>query len=333
MRHNMLIGTYTTGKPGEGIYRISVDSNGRFSAPELAARLVDPSYLAVNSDNTRIYAVSERPGTGALYALENGDGALAKLAEVSAGGQAPCHLALSPDGKWLAVANYMDGSVAVYDVADGEPKAMQLQPARTDAPGLWRQECAHAHMARFTAGELWVSDLGCDMIRRFTLREGVWSEAEPVLRLPAGAGPRHFALSDDGCAAYILCELDRHLRAYRRGARDFELAADIALSDAARTGKPVEHDTGAGALRRDGDMLLCSIRQDNALCLVNCGGGGLEYVRGFDCGGVNPRDAIFVGENIVCCCQDEGGLVCLSRTGEVLDRAEIGAPVCALPLD
>lgn len=75
----LLIGTYTEGS-SEGIYLCYFDqSRGSIlSGPVCVAALPDPSYLAVNRDGSRVYAVSERPdSTAALvaYAFSKAQGA------------------------------------------------------------------------------------------------------------------------------------------------------------------------------------------------------------------------------------------------------------------
>ena len=51
------IGTYT-GEGSEGVYRCWLDTiTGKLSAPEIAARLENPSYLTVSSDNRFLWTV------------------------------------------------------------------------------------------------------------------------------------------------------------------------------------------------------------------------------------------------------------------------------------
>src|SRR2546422_9679157 len=53
------IGTYTQGG-SKGIYRLELDlSSGKFSSPQLAAQLVNPSFLAIHPNQRFLYAVGE----------------------------------------------------------------------------------------------------------------------------------------------------------------------------------------------------------------------------------------------------------------------------------
>jgi len=56
------IGTYTQGK-SEGIYRFELDlGTGKASKAVLAAKIKDPSFLAIHPNRKFLYAVGEFPG-------------------------------------------------------------------------------------------------------------------------------------------------------------------------------------------------------------------------------------------------------------------------------
>jgi len=62
------VGTYTNDKKSEGIYRMELDpATGKLSAPKLAGKAVDPSFLAIHPSGKFLYAVGESdniPGKG-----------------------------------------------------------------------------------------------------------------------------------------------------------------------------------------------------------------------------------------------------------------------------
>lgn len=65
-----------------------------------------------------VYGVSGA-GVGLVHAWDvSGDGALG-LSELPTNGIEPCHVAVSPDGALLVVANYESGSLAVWRLAIG----------------------------------------------------------------------------------------------------------------------------------------------------------------------------------------------------------------------
>src|SRR5205823_8888876 len=82
----VFFGTYTGGK-SKGIYRSAFDAKtGTLSAPELAAEVTNPSFLAVHPTNKFLYAVGEVENVGGkkaggvyAFALDTRTGALTKL--------------------------------------------------------------------------------------------------------------------------------------------------------------------------------------------------------------------------------------------------------------
>jgi 6-phosphogluconolactonase len=86
-----------------------------------------PSCLAFNADKTRLYSGNETErvgenegGTVSAFAIDPKTGDLKLLNTVSSGGKGPAHLSVHPSGKFVLVANYFGGSVAVLPIkADG----------------------------------------------------------------------------------------------------------------------------------------------------------------------------------------------------------------------
>ena len=107
-------------------------------------------------------------------------GALSVLGEAETGGAHPCHLAVTPDGRFLLCANYTGGSLAVFSLsASGAIEARTALVQHTGSgPDADRQEAAHVHMAVPSPDSTVVSavDLGTDEIRSYTLSsDGSWS--------------------------------------------------------------------------------------------------------------------------------------------------------------
>jgi 6-phosphogluconolactonase len=166
------VGTYTPN--GGGIYLFSID---RASGALMQLQVVDdtrnPSWLAVNPTQTRLYAVSEidsfqgaRTGAVVSYAIDGDSFELKRLGAVASGGAGPSYVSVHPTGKYVFAANYGGGSVAVFPVGpDGilgeacdvrpsvgprhHPHAIDDRP-RPDRPVRHRQRCrprSDAHMA------------------------------------------------------------------------------------------------------------------------------------------------------------------------------------------
>jgi 6-phosphogluconolactonase len=221
--------------PGNGrgihIFRVNRTTGGMTPAGvfELGT---SPSCLVANPAGTRLYSANEtdrvgaaKEGTVSAFAIDPGSGKLELLNTVPSGGAGPTYVSLHPQGKFLFVANYFGGSVAVLPVlADGK-----LGPAtdvKTDAgkvgptkavhapPGSFAfsgHDRTHAHMIQADpAGKFVIHvDLGLDRIFvwAFDDQKGTLSPAEfPGVDLPPGDGPRHFHFHPNGRWFYSIQE-------------------------------------------------------------------------------------------------------------------------------
>src|SRR5579872_7009262 len=142
------IGTYTTGQPSKGVYRVQLDTQtGAMGEPVLAGATADPSYVALDASGRFLYAVDEGD-RGKVSAFSVGaDRNLTLLNTQSTHGSAPCHLVVAPGRKSLLVANYTSGNVVSLPIqADGSLGSMtgEFQNAG-HGPDRSRQEGPHMH--------------------------------------------------------------------------------------------------------------------------------------------------------------------------------------------
>src|ERR1700675_763102 len=126
------VGTYTPN--GGGIYLFRLDkASGALTQLQVFDDIRNPSWLVTNSAQTRLYAVSEidnyqgtRNGAVVSYAIDSETLQIKRLGAVNSAGSTPTYASVHPSGKFLFVANYGGGSVAVFPVmpdgALGEPK-------------------------------------------------------------------------------------------------------------------------------------------------------------------------------------------------------------------
>jgi 6-phosphogluconolactonase len=159
-------------------------------------------------------------GPVVAFGLDQKTGTLTKLNEDKSGGSGPCHVSVSPDGKFAVVANYGGGSCAFFKLGDdgklaGRTAFMQHKGMGAD-PG--RQKEPHAHCGFFdpTNGYALVVDLGIDRVKVFKIdpKDGGVSNANDVVT-PPGSGPRHIAIAPDGKFAYVCGELDSTVNVIR----------------------------------------------------------------------------------------------------------------------
>ena len=217
------VGTYTEeGSTSKGIYAYSFDAaTNEIKSLGLAAETTNPSFVALHPNGRFLYAVNELgnyqgPNSGGVsaFSIDRTTGKLTFLNEVPSRGADPCYIIVDPSGKYVLVANYTGGSVAVFPVlADGkhgEASAFVQHTGKGTNPE--RQEGPHAHSIDLSPDSrfAFVDDLGLDklLVYKFDRSKGSLTPNDPPFAtIAAGSGPRHFALHPNGKFAYVLAEM------------------------------------------------------------------------------------------------------------------------------
>jgi 6-phosphogluconolactonase len=221
------VGSYTTEMRharGEGLTAYHIDpASGRWARVQKLDREVNPGYLAVDPKRPVLYSVHPEANQVSAFSINEATGALTLINRQSCGGDNPVHLALDATGRFLIVANYASGSVAVLPVnPDGSLGAKtdlvalrgELGPHRTE------QSVPHPHHCPFDAKGRFVvvPDKGLDRLFVFKLdtSKGVLVPADvPFVKTRSGAGPRHIGFNPRLPYAYVVNELDSTVVTYR----------------------------------------------------------------------------------------------------------------------
>ena len=218
---------------GRGIHLFQVDrATGAMTPCGVQEMGTSPSALAFNAARTQLYSANETERTGpeeagsvSAFAINRADGQLKLLNTVSSGGKGPAHLSVHPSERFVLVANYFGGSVAVLPILpDGRLGAATdikkdtgtVGPKRaTNAPpgsfAISGHDQTHAHMIETDPSGRFVLhvDLGLDQIFvwKFDDRKGVLTPNDPpAISFPTGDGPRHFYFHPNGRWFYSLQE-------------------------------------------------------------------------------------------------------------------------------
>jgi len=153
---------------GRGIHLFQVNRTTGVMTPSGVYELgTSPSCLALNAAGTRLYSANEtdrvgdgKEGTISAFAINRADGHLKLLNTVRSGGAGPTYASVHPSGRFLLVANYFGGSVAVLPIlpdgslgaaTDVKNDADKLGPttATNAPPGSFAfsgHDRTHAHM-------------------------------------------------------------------------------------------------------------------------------------------------------------------------------------------
>ncbi len=225
------IGTYTRkeghvdGK-GAGIYVFKQDSqSGYLDALLVEKGIVNPSFLVPSQDGKFLYAVEEIgadvDSVGHIVAYAWDGKSLRKINSQSSHAFAPCHISTDRQGRYVFVANYVGGVVAMLPIRKdgGLDSASAIISLQGKGPHP-RQEASHPHSANLSPDEryLYVPDLGTDRIEIYQIdyKKGKLVPANPAfVRVRPGAGPRHFAFHPSLPFAYVINELDYTITAFR----------------------------------------------------------------------------------------------------------------------
>jgi 6-phosphogluconolactonase len=355
------VGTYTPN--GGGIYVFLTDrATGAMAQLQVVDDIRNPTWLAVNAAQTRLYAVSEidnydasHSGAVVTYAIDAETRQLTRLGAVSSAGGSPAHVSVHPGGRFVFVANYGGGNVAVFpvgangvlgDPSDVRPSIGARHPghAADDPPGQFAvsdHDEAHVHMvAADPSGNFVIAnDAGLDLtlVWRLDARAGRLLPADvPVVAAPSGAAPRHFAFHPNGRLFYNLYEHDAKVAVY-----DYDGARGTLHHKQTVSALPPRY---AGsvlaseiALNAGGRFLYVSNRLHSALCVFAVADDGQLHMTSETWAHADsPRSfAIDPGGDLLYSCNQKGDSITAFRvngtTGglQFTGRFEaVGSPAC-----
>ena len=313
------VGTYTGGGC-EGIYTFTFDTETGAPGPvSLAAATENPSFLALHPAKPVLYACGEmaKGGTVSAFRRASAAGRLTRINDVSSEGAGPCHVAVSPSGRHVAVANYRGGSMALFPVAEGGGLKPACATRAYTGQGAHpkRQKAPHAHAVNFgpEGNTLYVTDLGTDRIHiyRYDAEPGTLEEAEPpAAHLAPGAGPRHLALHPSGQYAYVVNELGNTVTAFtRNGAGGLTSIQTIGTLPDTFTG---DNTTAEIVLHPNGRFLYASNRGHDSIVAyaIAADTGRLRLVGHAPTGGKTPRNFNIdpAGRFLLAANQDSGSI-------------------------
>jgi 6-phosphogluconolactonase len=241
----MYVGTYTGFKyvhhsktwgvgdsHSKGIYVSRFHAaTGEVSEPELAADVVNPSFLTVSPNHRFLYAVSEDPlslgppldhsSYVSAFAIDWATGKLRLLNTAPASGTSTCYISIDKTGKFVMMANFGSGSVSVVRVKEdgslGELTAFIQNVGGSVDPSI--QTAPHPHWIGVSPDNRYVvvSDLGMDKVQifRFDAETGKLSPPDPPFAtVYPGGGPRHFAFHPTAKFGYQLSEMSGTVDVY-----------------------------------------------------------------------------------------------------------------------
>jgi 6-phosphogluconolactonase len=238
------VGTYATADaPGIFGYRLNANT-GALKRELVMPGGPNPSFLILDKERRNLYAVNEvgefngtKTGAVSTFAVNQNTGDLTLISQHPTLGANPCYLSVDQENRFLFVANYSGGNVAVFPIqTTGEVgPAVDMDQHIGKGPHK-NQDGAHAHCIVPDPGEkFWFSaDLGIDQVIGYTLSRatGQLSPGRRAFTTRAGAGPRILTFHPSGRFAYLICELNSTMyvlayNAYKGSFRELQMVTTL----------------------------------------------------------------------------------------------------------
>lgn len=283
-------GSYTadSGGHGAGIGAISAGPDGTLTWRGTAAKADSPSFIAVHPSLPMVYAVGEIAQSVQAF-RRRGEFGLEPAGETWPAGEAACHVAVDPRGRFLTVSCWGDGQVLLYELDDdGGITARFAAAPSADPYDGGRPSRAHASLM-LADGRIMTTDLGHDLLRVWNYVPGHGLRLDHEVVLPRDCGPRHLVQHPDG-SIFVVSEYSIEVFAARAaaGTGQFELVSQGPASAAGAQ----EGDSAAEiALSPNGKFAYVGVRGSNRICVLDVNGarGEARPVTDISSGGDWPR--------------------------------------------
>ena len=284
-----------------GVYTYEMDSaSGEIRLLDQATGMKNPTFLGVNAERCKVYAISEtteggeRIGEIIAFDLDSA-GKLRELNRELTIRPSSSHIQLDRSGRFAVVSGYHGGNVGLVELrADGAVgKLVDERQHEGQGADPVRQDRPHPHSVAFSPDNRYalVADLGLDRIVVYSFESETGrlvyqSEAST----PPGAGPRHLAFHPNGQWLYSINEVNSSLSLFSY----VEATGELVLQDTVST-LPLdyagENTTAEVAISTDGRYLYGSNRGHDSLVqfAIDSESGRLTLVEHVSSQGGHPR--------------------------------------------
>jgi len=224
----VFLGSYNLDKSAEAIRVYELNTlNGELTQIASVKNVVNPSYLTVSPNGKYVYACTDTktPNAGSISSFEFNakNKTLTFLNSQRSGGENPVYVTVHKNGKWIANANYTQGSVSVFPILengkiDSIAQNFQYLDGSTDKE---RQTRSHVHSAVFSPrfDYLFLPDLGADKIRCYAFdkdrNKPLVETQNPFTKTDLEAGSRHFTFHPNGNLGYGIEEMAGAVTVYK----------------------------------------------------------------------------------------------------------------------
>lgn len=292
------VGGYTTpDRNGRGnginVYRVDPVSGG-WRPIQTVGELENPALFTLTRDQTRLYCVHGGRTMISAFAVDKATGTLTLLNQIDCQGTNPVDSALDPTERFLVIANYGSGAVAVMPVGDDGrllPIKQLVTLKGTPGPNPKEQASSHPHAVIFdpTGQFVIVPDKGLDRTFFFRFEDGNLRPTEQgFINSAPGAAPRHTTFHPSLPVLYVNNELASTVAVYDWSAGRATERHVISTLPGGYAG----HNTTAEIVASPrGRHLYVSNRGQDSIVqfVISPNSGLLTYAGTFPTGGATPR--------------------------------------------
>ncbi|MEK3881284.1 lactonase family protein [Paenibacillus sp. PL2-23] len=336
---------------GIGVYRMN-EETGQLTELRHFAGLKNPTFIHVDMDNSRLYAISEgvneegkKIGEAAAFQIGDDRTSLTLINRKPTVQATTCHIQKDAHNRFLTVTSYHGGMTGLLGLdADGGIGEL-LDVVQHEGSSVHpNQDRPHPHSSFYSPdGQyLFVQDLGLDLIVTYRLdAEGGKLIPHHETKLQPGSGPRHLAIRPGGAFAYVINELNSTVTAFGYDADAGKLTELQTISTL-----PMDYqgDNGCAeiAVSSDGRFLYGSNRGHDSIVVYSIDeeSGKLNVIQHMSVGGGHPRHFALTpsGDYLIAANRDTNNLVTfrvdrlagtLTPTGHELEASK---PVCVIPV-
>lgn len=333
------VGTYTKGN-SEGVYKYVLNADGSIDSVGLAAKVANPSFVALSKDGLYLLAIDEVSiaDSGIIASFKIEADSLVLINRSLTGGVHPCHISINKSG-YVLTSNYGSGSMGLLQLnAQGQLSTlMDFIQHEGSGPVTSRQLTPHAHSSWFSpiknqvisvdlgTDELWLSSID-------TVNNKLDKLTSSKLLIAEGAGPRHLAFHPNNKWMYVLNELNCTVTLLTLNTDEtWEVGSVISTLPDTFTNQNTCADIHVS---KDGRFVYASNRGHNSIVIyqVNEGEGTLSLVGFESTHGEVPRNFALspTDEFLIVANQNSDNLVSFARdenTGLLTFVAEVNAPM------
>ncbi len=238
LKQQFFVGTFTS-EGAKGIYLCDFDTvTGEIALNNIFPGIDNPSFMKTSHNKKYLYVANRAPKEiestgGYVSAYEIGSkGNLRFLNKQLSHGADPCHVDVSPDDKFVAVANYGGGSTALFPLTGNGRLQQASSVIVNEGSGIdkSRQTKPFAHSIKFSpfSNHVFSADLGTDQLNIFTLEgDKMVQYSQKFVKMEPGAGPRHFDFHPDGDVIFVISELNSTITSFKKVGKNWEKQQSI----------------------------------------------------------------------------------------------------------